>query len=255
MTTAAAPEKTDTGVLTADTLPAYLVKHQSAALQTSLGCSGTAASDFIVTPILGGNVNYAFCVTTTADDDDDDKKKQFFVKQAPEYVAIFGPDGLPLSSQRMQRELDVYKEWATILKQQQQQDSKASYLPNIYFFDPKYMVVGMEFLDGYELLDHVLVAPPESATTRAIAAYAQPLGDFMGRVHAATHASQLESTERKEYLVQHFENRPVRGSTKNSFPHSRTVPYTTPLSRCATFKWSLSLPNVIPKPRMNNGSD
>lgn len=149
---------------------------------------------------MGGNVNYAFCVQHTP------STTQFFVKQAPEYVAIFGPDGLPLSSQRMQREMDVYEEWSQVLAAAEKNDASSSFLPTIYFFDPLYMVVGMEFLDGYELLDHVIVS--ETAAT-AVPALAGPLGIFMGQVHAATHASQV-TAERKKYLTEHFENRPVR---------------------------------------------
>jgi 5-methylthioribose kinase len=67
------------------------------------------------------------------------------------------------------------------------------------------MTVVMEFLDGYELLDHVLVSDkcdlhPEIATQ---------LGDFMGKTHAATHSSKIDAA-RKEYLTKHFENRPMR---------------------------------------------
>ena len=36
-------------------------------------------------------------------------------------------------------------------------DLAAKYLPNIYYFDKSHMVVVMEFLDGFDLLDHVLV--------------------------------------------------------------------------------------------------
>ena len=35
---------------------------------------------------------------------DAESGKSVFVKQAPEFVAIFGPDGLPLTSARMQQE-------------------------------------------------------------------------------------------------------------------------------------------------------
>jgi 5-methylthioribose kinase len=67
------------------------------------------------------------------------------------------------------------------------------------------MVVVMEFLDGYELLDHVLVAEdcnvhPNVATC---------LGDFLGKTHAKTHSSQVDDA-RKEYLVKHYENRAMR---------------------------------------------
>ena len=67
------------------------------------------------------------------------------------------------------------------------------------------MVVCMEFLDGYDLLDHVLVDHAGDYHPDV----ARRLGDFMGKSHAATHSSRI-SQERKEYLVQKFENRPMR---------------------------------------------
>ena len=35
---------------------------------------------------------------------DAESGESVFVKQAPEFVAIFGPDGVPLTSDRMQKE-------------------------------------------------------------------------------------------------------------------------------------------------------
>lgn len=63
----------------------------------------------------------------------------------------------------------------------------------------------MQFLDGFDLLDHVLVEHagdyhPDVATK---------LGDFMGQTHALTHC-QLVDAARREYLTQHFENREMR---------------------------------------------
>ena len=60
--------------------------------------------------------------------------KNIFLKQAPEFVAIFGPDGFPLTSERMQREMDVYNEWRAQLGE----ELASKYLPSIYYFDSKY---------------------------------------------------------------------------------------------------------------------
>ena len=67
------------------------------------------------------------------------------------------------------------------------------------------MVVIMEFLDGYDLLDHVLVEHagdyhPNVATV---------LGDFMGKTHAKTHSSKI-TKERRDYFTAHYENRAMR---------------------------------------------
>jgi S-methyl-5-thioribose kinase len=72
----------------------------------------------------------------------------------------------------------------------------------------------MEFLDGYQLLDHVLVEMMnDSDGGPATAAYhenvAFALGDFMGQTHAKTHTQTIDS-ERSAYLTSHFENREMR---------------------------------------------
>lgn len=182
-------------ILTAETVPAYLSERTRELKGVLPVDDPELASKLQVTPILGGNVNYAFCVSY--------EEKKIFVKQAPEYVAIFGPDGFPLTSERMQQEMDVYQEWRDMLGEEMAQ----TYLPEIYFFDKSHMTVCMEFFDGYQLLDHVLV--DENMTSMYHAEAARGLGDFMGRTHAATHASKVDQT-RKEYLVEHYENRAVR---------------------------------------------
>ena len=73
-----------------------------------------------------------------------------------------------------------------------------------------HMVVIMQFLDGYDLLDHVLVhhmgGGEEEYPTTIVG---RQLGTFMGQVHALSHCSKV-SDERKTYLTQHFENREMR---------------------------------------------
>jgi hypothetical protein len=63
------------------------------------------------------------------------------------------------------------------------------------------MVVIMEFLDGYTLLDHVLVDPAGIGTV--VSAASSSLGDFMGRIHRATHSS-LITPDRVKYLTDQF---------------------------------------------------
>lgn len=185
-------------ILTAETLPAYLKTNwEMLGLEAKLG-TVDCLEGCSVDAIQGGNVNYAFCLCLGGE------QRKVFVKQAPEFVAIFGPDGFPLTSERMQREMDVYSEYKAILGD----DLSKTYLPEIYAFDKKSMVVVMEFFDGYELLDHVLV---DEAGLKELddAFVGSALGDFMGRVHAATHSSKL-SKDRIEYLTNHFENREMR---------------------------------------------
>ena len=106
-------------LLTEETVPAYLIKRCG-----ELGFFSNN-SKLTATAILGGNVNYAFRVV------EDGTGRTVFVKQAPEFVAIFGPDGYPLSSGRMQKEVDVFNEWREILGP----ELSAKYLPTIHLFD------------------------------------------------------------------------------------------------------------------------
>jgi len=189
-------------ILTAETLLAYL-KDQWEDLGIGKALDHPNPADkalegIKVETIQGGNVNYAFCVELPA------LARKVFVKQAPEFVAIFGPDGFPLTSERMQLEMDVYSEWKGLLGD----ELGKKYLPEIYAFDKKSMVVIMEFFDGYDLLDHVLV-DLQGACAMDQKAVGEALGDFMGRVHAASHSSKLPA-ERIAYLKQHFENREMR---------------------------------------------
>ena len=115
---------TEAKILTAETVPAYLEDHLDQ-LKDVLGAKDGTKQLFKANTIQGGNVNYAFCVT------EETSSRTVFLKQAPEFVAIFGPDGFPLSSARMQQEMDVYEEWKQLLGPTLAQ----KYLPNIYFFD------------------------------------------------------------------------------------------------------------------------
>lgn len=124
---------TTADILTAETVPQYLKDRWDIedGLGAKLGGTAEAALEGVtVSAIQGGNVNYAFCVRLPGLDN-----KAIFLKQAPEFVAIFGPDGFPLTSERMQREMDVYSEWKGLLGETL--DKK--YLPEIYYFDSEYI--------------------------------------------------------------------------------------------------------------------
>ena len=95
------------------------------------------ANLFFLACFQGGNVNYAFCIELPLPSLPGNKAKKVFLKQAPEFVAIFGPDGFPLTSERMQREMDAYSEWKTILGE----TLSSKYLPDIYYFDSEYSKV------------------------------------------------------------------------------------------------------------------
>ncbi|KAL3768428.1 hypothetical protein ACHAW5_005841 [Stephanodiscus triporus] len=175
-------------ILTQDTVVDYVTKNASQI--NVFPPDATLAA----TAIQGGNVNFAFCVRSTCG-------KAVFVKQAPEYVAVFGPDGLPLTSTRIQKEVAILKLWASILG-----DEAGVYLPKLYFFDDENKVFVMEFLEDFDLLDHHLVASPSTATELSIATQ---LGDFMARTHLATHSSKITS-DRAAFLTTEYENRALR---------------------------------------------
>ncbi len=175
-------------ILTQDTVADYVTKNAS-----QINVFPPDAS-LAATAIQGGNVNFAFCVRSS-------DGKAVFVKQAPEYVAVFGPDGLPLTSTRIQKEVAILKEWTTILG-----DEADVYLPKMHYFDDENKVFVMEFLEDFVLLDHHLVASPSPATELSIATQ---LGEFMARTHLATHSSKITSG-RAAFLTTEYENRALR---------------------------------------------
>ena len=175
-------------ILTQDTVADYVTKNAS-----QINVFPPDAS-LAATAIQGGNVNFAFCVRSI-------DGKAVFVKQAPEYVAVFGPDGLPLTSTRIQKEVAILKEWTTILG-----DEADVYLPKVHYFDDENKVFVMEFLEDFVLLDHHLVASPSPATELSIATQ---LGEFMARTHLATHSSKITS-DRAAFLTIEYENRALR---------------------------------------------
>ena len=91
------PPASPSPLLTAESVPAYLREQCNRGSLTVFGASASISAK----AIAGGNVNYAFQAT------DAQSGTSIFVKQAPEYVAIFGPGGFPLSPARMQQEIDL----------------------------------------------------------------------------------------------------------------------------------------------------
>jgi 5-methylthioribose kinase len=175
-------------LLTRDTVASYVLENASEINVFPPDATLTAEA------IQGGNVNFAFCVRSS-------DGKAVFVKQAPEYVAVFGPDGLPLTSARIQKEVAIINEWTTILG-----DEADKYIPRMYYFDDENKVFVMEFLENFELLDHHLVSKPSVATEVSIASQ---LGKFMAQTHLATHSSKV-SAERAAFLTSEYENRALR---------------------------------------------
>lgn len=171
-------------ILNEETIPSYLISQKLFSTESS----------FQIFPITGGNVNFAYLIK------EEPSQKNFFLKQAPEYVAIFGPDGFPLSSNRMNLEIEVYKEWKKILGV----ELYSKYLPEIIYFDNRNSVTIMEYFDEYTLLDHRLVK--EGIVHNDVH---KGLGAFIGKIHTSTH-SLVVSQESQDYLKAHFENRPMR---------------------------------------------
>jgi len=120
-------------ILTVESIPTYIGNR----LEALKGVVESVESIIKVDAIQGGNVNYAFCITLQ-DTTGSSSTKKIFLKQAPEFVAIFGPDGFPLTSERMQREMDVYSEWNQLLTNAGY-TTTSQMLPQIYYFDSTYM--------------------------------------------------------------------------------------------------------------------
>lgn len=76
-------------------------------------------------------------------------------------------------------------------------------------FDDENKVFVMEFLEGYELLDHHLVSTDGSLTSSREETMASKLGRFMATTHLATHSSKL-SPDRAAFLTTEYENRALR---------------------------------------------
>ena len=179
---------TNANILTKDTVADYVSKNASKINVFS------PSDTLIAEAIQGGNVNFAFCVRSSSG-------KAVFVKQAPEFVAVFGPDGLPLTSSRIQKEVAIINEWTSILG-----DDADTYVPKLYYFDDENKVFVMEFLENFDLLDHHLVSSPNLATEVSIGSQ---LGKFMAQTHLATHSSKV-SAERAAFLTAEYENRALR---------------------------------------------
>ena len=175
-------------ILTQDTVAQYVSNNADKINVFPPSASLTAET------IQGGNVNFAFCVRSS-------DGKAVFVKQAPEYVAVFGPDGLPLTSSRIQKEVAIINEWTSILG-----DEADTYVPKLYYFDDENKVFVMEFLENFDLLDHHLVTSPTFTSEVSIASQ---LGKFMAQTHLATHSSKV-SVERAAFLTTEYENRALR---------------------------------------------
>mmetsp|Transcript_8054 Transcript_8054/g.18194 ORF Transcript_8054/g.18194 Transcript_8054/m.18194 type:complete len:400 (-) Transcript_8054:84-1283(-) len=181
-------DNSESNILTQDTVATYVTQHASQINVFPPNATLTAEA------IHGGNVNFAFCVRSSCG-------KAVFVKQAPEYVAVFGPDGLPLTSTRIQKEVAILKLWTSILGVEADK-----YLPKVYYFDDPNKVFVMEFLEDFVLLDHHLVTRPSPSTELSIATQ---LGEFMAQTHLATHSSKV-SSERAAFLTTEYENRALR---------------------------------------------
>ena len=166
-----------------DTLPAYIA---NAGLLREAG-------NLTAVEISGGNLNYSFRVSGN------DSGQSIFVKQTPGYVKVLGPTA-QLSNERMLLERQAYVEWANALKAAPE---AARSLPELMHFDPERMVLVMEYLGSYELLQEQLMRGQASEPI------ARALGQFLGAAHAATHSS-LVSLERSAYLADRFSNRDLR---------------------------------------------
>jgi 5-methylthioribose kinase len=174
-------------LLTVDTVGAYVRRHID-----ELDSIFTAGTELLTAEeITGGNLNFAFRVK-------DGFGKSVFVKQAPDFIKVFGPEA-KLHRERMELEVNAYREWESVLGE----EATAKFLPKILHFDIANMVFIMEDLVAHELLDKLLF---EGIVDETVAGC---VGEFMGVSHAGTHSTKI-AAERVEALTKAFENAKLR---------------------------------------------
>lgn len=89
----------------------------------------------------------------------------------------------------------------------------------------------MQFLDGYELLDHVLVSPPKASGEWSLPdKISRDLGTFMGKTHASTHSSRI-SEDKVAFYTKEYENRPMR-DIQLEFVFTKAYKESTEEERC-----------------------
>ncbi|OLQ09712.1 Methylthioribose kinase [Symbiodinium microadriaticum] len=171
-------------LLTVDTVCSYVSAHLAGIPDAPLSAGSTLTAD----EVQGGNLNYAFAVR-------DASGKGVFVKQAPDYIKVLGPDAA-LTRERMRLEVQVYSEWT-------RSPGAAAYFPRVWKFDEDSMAFIMELLDSYELLQkHLFQGHVQEAAARS-------LGDCMAQMHSRTHCSKI-SAEECQRLSKAYENRLMR---------------------------------------------
>ena len=167
-------------LLTPETVPGYV----SERMPNHLPADATLTAK----EIAGGNLNYAFEVT--------DGTKSVFVKQAPDFIKVFGPEA-KLHRERMALEVSVYRDFAEALGP----DEATKFIPKIFHFDEENMAFIMEFLGELVLLDKVLVRPDFEGKSDVHTG----MGYFMGKVHALTHSTKV-GAERAAALTEKYSN-------------------------------------------------
>eukprot|EP00435_Cladocopium_sp_Y103_P015406 s1106_g3.t1 len=176
-------------LLTLDTVCQYVktqlrdeasVPRQQAPLDVSYLAPDAGSQELHASEVTGGNLNYAFVVR--------DDKNAVFVKQAPDYIKVIGPEA-QLTRERMRLEVMVYQEWV------HRGAEISRYIPRIWKFDDGAMAFIMEFLESYQLLQRSLF---EGDAQKLLA---QQLGE--------THCSKLDPAEVSR-LTSSYENRLLR---------------------------------------------
>lgn len=171
-------------LLTLDTVCQY-VKTQ---LRDEASAPLDVSQELHASEVTGGNLNYAFVVR--------DDKNAVFVKQAPDYIKVIGPEA-QLTRERMRLEVMVYQEWV------HRGAEISRYIPRIWKFDDGAMAFIMEFLESYQLLQRSLF---EGDAQKLLA---QQLGECMAMMHSRTHCSKLDPAEVSR-LTSSYENRLLR---------------------------------------------
>ncbi len=165
--------------------------------------------------LTGGNLNFAFAITVELDIGWGTARTEqmFFLKQAPPYIAIFGPEGVPLTQNRIRVEHAAYCTFAKCLKGTTVERA----VPAVRYYDDTHRVLVVDFADiCYVELDQQLgtatLSDCDEEVRRAVnlGGVGHAIGCFLGHLHAATHASIGENKDAALALAHEFGNKDMR---------------------------------------------
>lgn len=137
--------------------------------------------ELVAEEIGDGNLNLVFRVYVASD-----PSRSLILKQAPPHIKVLGPD-YPLSQRRLAIEATALRLYHQLMP---------GSVPQPLRYDADAHLILMEELRGFRILRYVLM---DGKINTDVAASA---GEFMGRVHDATHTDRLSDSDRQRYQTE-----------------------------------------------------